>query len=359
MQRFEGRRPSLHDVAALAGVSHQTVSRVLNNHPNVRLETRERVLAAIVSLGYRRSLAARALVTSRTRTLGLLVQGKARFGPTSTMLAVARAAREAGYYVSLAVVEKPSVGQTVAALEYFEEQGVEGVVVISPTVDSLKAARSRTTGVPMVIVAAGEQPQDSYRVVSVDQRLGAALATRHLLTLGHPDVVHLAGPRRWMDARERIRGWREERARWGLPSADPIRGDWNAVRGYEAMRELLGRGRPPSAIFAANDQLALGVLRALAEAEVAVPGRVSVVGYDDVEGADYFIPPLTSVRQPFEDLGRRCVEILAWDIGESDDELPPELFSPIEPTLVERATTGVPRKDTMDRKGTPEMLDSK
>ncbi len=348
MQRFEGRRPSLHDVAALAGVSHQTVSRVLNAHPNVRPETRERVLAAIESTGYRRSLAARALVTSRTHTLGMLVQGKPRFGPTSTMLAVARAARESGYYVSLAVVEKPSVGQTVAALEYFEEQGVEGVVVISPTVDSLEAARSRTSGVPMVIVAAGEQPQDTYRVVSVDQRLGATLATRHLLSLGHRDVVHIAGPRRWMDARERIVGWREERARWGLPPADPIRGDWNAVRGYEVMRELLTRSEPPSAVFAANDQLALGVLRALAEAAVPVPGQVSIVGYDDVEGAAYFTPPLTSVRQPFEALGRRCVEILTQDIGGADEDLPLELLTPIEPTLVERGTTGAPSRATTE-----------
>lgn len=339
MKRFEGRRPNLHDVAELAGVSHQTVSRVLNDHPNVRSETRERVLAAIESTGYRRSLAARALVTSRTHTLGVIVQGRPRFGPTSTMLAVARAARESGYYLSLAVLEKPSVGQTAAALEYFEEQGVEGVVVISPTSDSLEAARSRRTGVPMVIVAAGEQPQDSYRVAAVNQRLGAALATRHLLELGHPDVVHIAGPRKWMDARERILGWREERERWGLPPAEPIRADWNAVRGYEVAGALLAKGAPPSAIFAANDQLALGVLRALAEAGVAVPGTVSVVGYDDVEGAAYFTPPLTSVRQPFEELGRRCVEILARDIVGAD-ELPAELLAPITPVMVERRTTG-------------------
>lgn len=339
MQRFEGRRPSLHDVAARAGVSHQTVSRVLNDHPNVRPETRAKVVAAIEALGYRRSLAARALATSRTHTLGLLVQGKPRFGPASTLLAVARAARDSGYFVSLAVVERPTVDQTVAALEFFEEQGVEGVVVISPTAHSLEAARSWKAGVPMVIVAAGESPQSSYRVVSVDQRLGAALATRHLLSLGHRDVVHIAGPGKWMDASERILGWSEERARWGLPPSEPIRADWSARRGYEATRELLARGEAPSAIFAANDQLALGVVRALTEAGVSVPGRVSVVGYDDVEGSAYFNPPLTSVRQPFEDLGRRCVEILARDSGEADDGL----GLPIVPELVVRGTTAVPR----------------
>lgn len=336
MQRT--RRPNLHDVAHLAGVSHQTVSRVLNEQPNVRPETRERVLEAIETLGYRRSLAARALVTSRTHTLGVLVQGKPRFGPSSTMLAVAQAARDAALYVSLAVVERPSVEETAAALEFFEEQGVEGIVVISPTVDSLEAARSRTPGVPMVIVAAGEAPQESYWVTSVDQRLGAALATRHLLALGHPDVVHLAGPGRWLDAAERVAGWREERARWGLPPADPIPANWSATRGYEAVRDLVA-GETPSAIFAANDQLALGVLRALAEAGVSVPGRVSVIGYDDVEGAGYFTPPLTTVRQPFHTLGGRCVEILLQEINEPGGQMPASLLRPIEPVLVVRGTT--------------------
>lgn len=114
------------------------------------------------------------------------------------------------------------------------------------------------------------------------------------------------------------------------------------------MRELLTRSEPPSAVFAANDQLALGVLRALAEAGVPVPGQVSIVGYDDVEGAAYFTPPLTSVRQPFEALGRRCVEILTQDIGGADEDLPLELLTPIEPTLVERGTTGAPSRATTE-----------
>ncbi len=344
------RRPSLHDVALSAGVSHQTVSRVINDRPNVSPDTRARVLAAIELLGYRRNAAARILATNRSQTVGLMVQGEPRLGPSSTMLSVAAAAREAGRYVSLAVVEEPSEQATTESLEYFQDQAVEGIVVVAPVADIVEVARAAASpSVPVVVVAAGEQPRPGFFVASVDQHLGAALATRHLLELGHADVVHVAGPLDWHDAVERVHGWRAERAAWGLPDRDPLAADWTSAAGYRIGRRLLAHaasGDPtdelPTAIFAANDQLALGLLRAFTEAEVDVPGRVSIIGFDDIEGADYFNPPLTTVRQPFEALGRTCMELLLAGIAAKAAGDVPERSAKVAPSLIVRATTAPP-----------------
>lgn len=344
------RRPRLNDVAWYAGVSHQTVSRVINDHPNVSPETRARVLAAIDVLGYRRNSAARILATDHSQTVGLMVQGEPRFGPASTMLAVTAAAREAGFFVSLAVVQEPSEKATTDTLEYFRDQSVEGIVVVAPVADVVEVARSAATpSVPVVVVAAGEQPRPGFFIASVDQQLGAALATRHLLELGHADVVHVTGPLDEHDAIERVRGWQAERAAWKLPPRDPVVADWTPTSGYRIGRRLLAHaasGDPadalPTAIFAANDQLALGLLRALTEAGVNVPERVSIVGYDDIEGADFFNPPLTTIRQPFEELGRACIELLLGGVSAQDADSAPQGAAKVKPTLVIRATTAPP-----------------
>lgn len=342
------KRPSLHDVAWFAGVSHQTVSRVVNNSPNVSEETRKRVLTAIDVLGYRRNVAARALATSRTHTVGLLVGGDTRFGPSSTLLAVAKAARESGLYVSLAVIQGSSADATKEALDHFREQAVEGIVVVAPVMGVVEVVRAEASpSIPTVVVAAGEEPRPGFRVAAVDQQLGARLATRHLLELGHADVAHVAGPLAWHDAAERIRGWQEERTHWGLPPRKPILADWSSSTGYEVGRRLLAKAatkrksaRLPTAIFAANDQLSLGLLRAFSEAGIDVPGRISVVGFDDIEGADYFTPPLTTVRQPFAELGQTCIDLLVE--GSRSGSAGSGALVQVPPTLVVRATTAPP-----------------
>lgn len=326
----------MNDVAALAGVSHQTVSRILNDHPSVRPETRERVLDAIRVLGYRRNRAARALVTRRSGTIGVMSSGSALFGPTSTLIAVEGAARDAGLFVSVATVPRWRADQVAAVLEYFMSQGVDGVVVIAAHDDAVEAVRAFTEPVPIVMVGPKDLPAPLHSV-AVDQYAGGRMAVRHLLDLGHRQVVHLAGPPDWLDARWRIAGWRDELTAAGLPVADPIPGDWSAGRGYDVGRELL-EGELPTAVFAANDQLALGLLRAFAEAGVRVPADVSVVGFDDVDGSAHFFPPLTTVRQEFGALGRRCMDLLVAAIaGESAES------GLIAPSVVVRASSGPPR----------------
>jgi DNA-binding LacI/PurR family transcriptional regulator len=342
-----GRPPSMADVAAVAGVSHQTVSRVLNAHPSVRGETRERVLAAIEELGYRRNSAARALATARSATLGVVTTGSALFGPTSTLVAVEGAARDRGYFVSVATLRTYDSVAMHEALEHFMAQGVEGIVVIAPQDDVAAAVESFHAPVPVVLVAALEDDGDTPAgpatlSLAVDQRFGARLATDHLLDLGHRDVVHVAGPQDWFDARERAAGWREALEARGLTPTRPRVCSWSADDGYAAGRDLaeaIVAGEGPTAVLAGNDQLALGILRALWERGLGVPGDVSVVGFDDVAGAAYFVPPLTTVRQPFATLGARCVAmVLAALDGES---VPPERIAP---ELVVRSSTGAPSR---------------
>lgn len=331
------RPPGMNDVAQAAGVSHQTVSRVLNDHPNVRESTRERVLEAIATLGYRRNSAARALVTSRSGTLGVVTTGSLQFGPSRTFVAIEEAAREAGYYISVATLRTVDASSMNVVLEHLMDQAVEGIVVIAPHAEVVDAVRAFQDRLPMVVVAAIPDPPESVTTVSVDQGLGARLVVRHFAELGHREVVHLAGPRDWLDADARLSAWADECKVLGFPVGEPIQGDWSAGRGYEVGRQM-ARSGPPTAVFAANDQLALGLLRAFAEAGLRVPEDVSVAGFDDITGADHFIPPLTTIRPGFDALGARIIETLLAVLG--GQQVEPAV---LDPQLVVRESTAPPR----------------
>ena len=327
------RGPAMIDVARLAGVSHQTVSRVLNHHPNVREDTRARVLSAIAELGYRRNSAARALVTQRSSMIGIVTSGSVRYGPASTLVALEQAARSAGFFVSVSVASHPTPEAMRDILEAFMDQSVEGVAVIAPGREVADAARAASGQVPVIMLASVPRESGGPQTICVDQELGARLAARHLIGLGHRDLVQLTGPDDWFDAQARVRGWRAETEAAGFQPRPEIEGDWGSDRGYEVGVSLLAD--LPTAVFAANDQMALGLLRAFAEAGVDVPGRVSVVGFDDIEGASNFYPPLTTVRQDFEALGKTAIDVLVAAIrGVTSDPVS------IPPELVRRASTG-------------------
>ncbi|MFC4061603.1 LacI family DNA-binding transcriptional regulator [Planomonospora corallina] len=304
------------DVARVAGVSHQTVSRVLNEHPNVRTETRARVLAAIGQLGYRRNLVARALVTRHSRTLGVVSFDSTLYGPASTVYGIQQAARNAGYFVSIVGLRSIDRAGMRDALDYLAEQGVDGIVVVAPQRSAARALADLPAGIPVVAVE-GDHHGD-VSVVSVDQAEGARQATEHLLGLGHETVWHVSGPSDWMEAEGRIVGWREVLTAHGRAVPEILPGDWSPRSGYQAGRRLAGMDEV-TAVFVANDQMALGVLRAFAEAGVEVPGRVSVVGFDDIPEAEFFSPPLTTVRQDFGAVGRHSIELLLRRIEAGPD----------------------------------------
>ena len=326
----------MHDVARLAGVSHQTVSRVLNAHPNVRPETRRRVETAIAELGYRRNAAARTLVTGRSSTIGVITSTSEHWGPAGTIVSVEAAARDAGYYVSVAGLRSLDETGVAEALRYFSEQSVEGIVVIAPEAAKAPLALAFTCSVPVVMVAAGAGPVPGVQITSVDQDLGAIMATQHLIDLGHTTIGHIAGPSPWFDAAARLRGWRTTLDRAGLRPGPLLSGDWTSASGYRAGRALLA-GELPSGVFVANDLMALGLIRALRDARVRVPQSVSVVSFDDMPGAAEPTPALTTVRQDLAALGRQCIELLSRALKGVTQSLPP-----IAPTLVVRESTAAP-----------------
>ncbi|WP_441251765.1 LacI family DNA-binding transcriptional regulator [Kitasatospora sp. McL0602] len=300
------------DVAKLAGVSHQTVSRVLNGAPHVRPDTRDRVLAAIRELDYRPNSAARALVTRRSQTLGVVSFESTLFGPASMLDGIERAARSAGYFVSVTSLRSLDGRSVQEAVDRLRDQGVEGVVVIAPQVSAVSAVARLSSPVP--VVAVGPGTQSLVATVAVDNRTGAEAATRYLLDLGHRTVHHLGGPSGWLESRHRQDGWRRTLEAAGAPVPRVESGDWSARSGYEAGRRIVGLAEV-SAVFCANDHMALGLLRALHEARRAVPGDISVIGFDDIPEAAYFSPPLTTVRQDFGELGRRALELLVEELA--------------------------------------------
>ncbi|MFI6574808.1 LacI family DNA-binding transcriptional regulator [Nocardiopsis sp. NPDC050513] len=311
MSARNGRAPVMADVARLAGVSHQTVSRVVNGHRNVRTETVVRVRAAIDALGYRRNATARALVTRRTRLLGVLTP------PTPaqprTLAAVERAARGAGYFLSVVGLDGHSREDTAAAVATLADQAVEGCVVLTPRRSVAEALGDPAAPRPLVVVGGGAGP--GLPTVDADQEGGARAATRHLLDLGHRTVHHIAGPPGWLEGEARARGWRRALREAGAPVPEPLGGDGTPRSGYERGLRLAGAGEPVTAVFAANDAMALGLLRALRERGIAVPERVSVVGFDDVPEAAYLAPPLTTVGYDADRLGRASLEVLLAELA--------------------------------------------
>jgi len=302
------------DVAKLAGVSHQTVSRVLNHHPNVRAHTRERVLAAIRELAYRPNAAARTLVTRRTHTLGVISVDTMLYGPTSMLYGFERAAHDA-YFVSIASLPALDRRSMLDAVDRFVGQGVEGIVVIATHDSGVAALAHVPAEVPIVALGCGTHA--SITSVAVDNEAGAATATRYLLGLGHKTVHHIAGPSANLDAKERVDGWRRALHDADAPTPPVLAGDWSAASGYDLGRQLAGEPGV-TAILCGNDTMALGVLRALTECGRRVPADVSVVGFDDVPDASYYMPPLTTVRQDFGEVGRQALNALLEGMSGAD-----------------------------------------
>ncbi|MBO3752032.1 LacI family DNA-binding transcriptional regulator [Streptosporangiaceae bacterium NEAU-GS5] len=318
------------DVADLAGVSAMTVSRVLNSPEKVRPETRDRVLQAVRALGYRPNSAARVLVTGKSGVLGVVSIDTTLYGPASTLYAIERAAREHDYLVSIASLSALNRRSIEEGVERLRQQSVDGIIIIAPHESATEGLRHLPPDLPVVDVGGGEDVH--VPATAVDQRAGAVRATRHLLSLGHRTVWHISGPPNWIDASGRIDGWRAVLAAEGREIPVPLVGDWSAHSGYE-----LGKRLPleVTAIFAGNDQMAMGLFRALRESGRRVPEDVSVVGFDDMPEAAYFWPPLTTVRQNFGEVGRHAFALLRDRISGRESER----RRLVEPELVVREST--------------------
>ncbi|WP_245979557.1 LacI family DNA-binding transcriptional regulator [Gryllotalpicola protaetiae] len=309
--RGEGSVPSIRDVARAAGVSHMTVSRVLNAHPNVSAATRERVEAVIAELRFRPSRTARALAHGASRVIGVVeATGGRYYGPASTIAAIEDAARAEGFSVMIAAIDEGSTGSGAAAVEHLLDQGAAGLILVGPGATASGEVTDAAAGVPLVVMHAAEGAGSS----SAEQVEGGRVAARHLLELGHRTMAQLAGPAGWVEAEARARGFAAELAEAGVTLAAQVEGDWTAASGFAAGRELLAVGGF-TAVFCANDQMALGMLHAARVAGIAVPAELSVIGFDDMPEAAHYAPALTTLRQDFGELGRRAIATLLAQLG--------------------------------------------
>jgi DNA-binding LacI/PurR family transcriptional regulator len=323
------------DVARLAGVSQQTVSRVVNGHSNVTADIRERVDRAIAQLRYRRNPAARALATSRTMNLGVVSFGLAQYGPSVALTGIIEEARRAGYATNLVTLGEVDRSAMRTALDHLVAEAVDGIVFLAPVAAAIEALHGLDTGVPFVVFEPGAEGSPT-RVVT-DDASGARLATRHLLDLGHDTVWHVAGPQGWLGSAARIRGWSQELSYAERVTNKALVGNWTSQSGYEAGLTIAANPAI-TAVFAANDQMALGVLKALTECGLRVPEDISVVGFDDVPESRFFQPSLTTIRIDFEEVGRLAVDSILKLMRAEDLDLIPA----IAPILVVRSSSGPP-----------------
>ncbi len=332
------RRPTLYDVARAAGVSHQTVSQVVKGGPNVRAVTRERVERAIAELGYRPNMTARALASSRSMRIGALFFDRYdEIGPTRNMQAAVDHARASGYIVDVLGVDSSRADEVAQAIDLLVQSHVAGLVVFAPTQSAIDAVEARRLSVP-VVIEARLKPQrvDAEFERSFD---GMRLIVDHLADLGHRSIAHVTGPLSWVSAAGRNEAVRAAAARRGVALTE-VEGAWTARSGYEATAAIDVDGGV-TGVLASNDQMALGVVKALRERGLDVPGRISVAGYDDVPESGYFEPALTTVSEDFEGRGRLAMRrLLAMVRGErlEDDDW----YTP--PRLVVRESTAAPTR---------------
>lgn len=337
--RDTARPPGMADVARVAGVSAQTVSRALSGHPNVQEKTRAKVLAAVEQLGYRKNNAARMLSSGRSRTIGVVTLQTSFYSRSALTLGVERAAHDAGYAVSAVTTASLDTAAIEGALLRLADQHVEGVILAVPLIHVSRQIEQLTGAVPTITVDGSRT--SATEVVAVDQSLAARLATRHLLDLGHETVWHVAGPREWLDATSRSRGWRAVLEAAGRVVPPELEGDWSPASGYRNGL-ILGRIPDATAVFVASDEMAFGVIRALHELGRRVPDDISVVGVDDIALAEYCSPSLTTVAQPFAQMGALAVAHLMRYIEDPGAEPEPAC---VEPVLVVRSSTGpAPRR---------------
>lgn len=329
-------RPTIIDVAARVGVSRQTVSRVINNKGEVSDATRDRVLAAIEELGYRPNAAARSMVMGRTYTLGCISPSLTDYTFANIIDSAQAEARRLGYFVLTG--SAPTVEDVEPLLEEMLRRQVDGLMVLNPRADERYRYFLPLIERGLAVLYLNSTPQEEpVSSIHCDDRLGGYEATRYLIELGHTAIATILGPSNEEANVDRLTGYRQALAEAGL-TCEPdcvVRGDWSAMSGYEATRRLLATPQPFTAIFAQNDQMAIGAIRALREAGRRLPEDVSIIGFDDIPLAAFLNPPLTTLRQPMRETGERAVRLAVETIQDPDRE-PEQILIPAR--LLERAT---------------------
>ncbi|MBV9732107.1 MAG: LacI family DNA-binding transcriptional regulator [Verrucomicrobia bacterium] len=342
-------RVTLYEVAEAAGVSHQTVSRVVNASPLVAERTRARVLKAIARMNYRPNSVARNLAARRSALIGVITFAVESYGPSHLITSLSEAARKLGYHIVVASAEFPVLDEIRRCGTELRGHGVDGVIVILPTSLRLRALEEVFGDAPVVVL--GARRQHRYTAVEIDHELGSQQATEYLITQGHRQIACISGPLDWDCSSLRHSGWRRALEARKLPLGPAVESDWSAEGGYAATQELLDSRARFTAVVAGNDQIALGAMEALWENGIEIPSEVSVIGFDNMPESKFFRPPLTTVNHDFDLLSTTSLQLVTQAIANPEA---PRLHHKIAPDLVIRQSVGaVVRKDAAGRRRNP------
>ena len=306
-------KTSIKDIAREVGVSHQTVSRVINNHPDVSAETRQRVLEVVQLRGYRPNALARGLVNQFSHTLGVITNDLLKFGPASAVAGIEEQASALDYSLLIRLVPHGNEAATEKAIETLLSNQVDGIIWAGGAYGEdfeHFAEKSNTLNLPTVFIDTGEHTTMSF--VAIDNRAGGRMATEHLLAQNYRHIGLITGDMHWWAARYRKMGWEEALQAAGLPPGPEqvTIGDWTAESGERAFHQLLSQYPELDAVFASNDQIALGVLKTAYDLDIKVPEQLGVIGFDNIPESAFFIPPLTTIYQPQQKLGATAVSLL-------------------------------------------------
>jgi LacI family transcriptional regulator len=340
---IQNQRITIKDVAKAAGVSTQTVSRVINNRPDVSDDTRDRVQQIIEELGYSPNVIARSLSRGRSNALAVVGFGLGYFGSTSVLTGIEQKTSELGFSLLLSLLDKFESSRVDQILRDLLSRQVDGIIWAIPGIDEVLAwlmGKFENISIPVVFLNKFQNGNDT--VVAMDNLLGARLATGHLLDQGYRRIGIIAGPENWWEAQQREAGWQETLKQAGIEYPDELKvtGDWGAASGDVGLHNLIARSPDIDAVFASNDQMALGVLQAARRLGLRVPDDLGIVGFDDIPEAAYFYPSLTTIRQDLRSLGalavdRMCDLIKARQAGE---EFAPDI-SWVKPKLIVRKSS--------------------
>lgn len=307
------KKVTIKDVAAAAGVSHQTVSRVMNDRPDVAKETRRRVWQVIEELNYQPSAIARSLSRQYSYTLGVVIAGLKYIGPSRTLNGITEQSEELGYGLLLKELPSFNTNDIKPILNFLISRQVDGIIwAVSEIGENHEHLQQlhKELSIPMVFLTMSNR--DDMFIVAVDNYLGGRKATEHLLEQGYRNIGHISGPLRWWESRQRKSGWHDALLEAGISAEEHHweEGDWSSASGQQAMAQILKNFPQMDAVFIANDQMALGALQLTCQDEIKVPDDIAVVGFDNMPESQYFWPPLTTVRQNLRQLGGTAVSEL-------------------------------------------------